>query len=72
MQISPQPAAWARKAGRCKGAWNTAALAGGPGNAQINAVDEVTQWRVVGATAQISKPYLIPVLEAKLGGFPGL
>lgn len=36
----------------------------------INAVDEVTQWQVVGATAQISEAYLLPVLEAMLEQFP--
>lgn len=36
----------------------------------INAVDEVTQWEVVGATAQISERYLVPVLEAMLAQFP--
>jgi hypothetical protein len=36
----------------------------------INAVDEVTQWQVVGATAQISEAWLIPVLEAMLRQFP--
>lgn len=36
----------------------------------INAVDEVTQWQVVGATAQISEAYLLPVLEAMLQQFP--
>jgi transposase InsO family protein len=36
----------------------------------INAVDEVTQWQVVGATAQISEAYLLPVLEAMLKQFP--
>jgi len=36
----------------------------------INAVDEVTQWQVVGATAQISEAYLLPVLEAMLRQFP--
>jgi len=36
----------------------------------INAVDEVTQWQVVGATAQISEMWLMPVLEAMLGQFP--
>jgi len=35
----------------------------------INAVDEVTQWQVVGATAQISEAWLIPVLEAMLRQF---
>jgi hypothetical protein len=36
----------------------------------INAVDEVTQWQVVGATAHISEAWLIPVLEAILRQFP--
>ena len=36
----------------------------------INAVDEVTQWQVVGATAHISEAWLIPVLEAMLRQFP--
>lgn len=36
----------------------------------INAVDEVTQWEVVGATAQISEAWLIPVLEVMLEQFP--
>ncbi len=36
----------------------------------INAVDEVTQWQVVGATAQISEAWLLPVLEAMLEQFP--
>ena len=36
----------------------------------INAVDEVTQWQVVGATAQISEQWLIPVLEHMLAQFP--
>ena len=36
----------------------------------INAVDEVTQWQVVGATPQISEAFLIPVLEAMLEQFP--
>src|SRR5205814_1420502 len=36
----------------------------------INAVDEVTQWQVVGATAQISEAFLLPVLEAMLKQFP--
>lgn len=36
----------------------------------INAVDEVTQWQVMGATAQISEAWLIPVLEAMLEQFP--
>ena len=36
----------------------------------INAVDQVTQWQVVGATAQISESWLLPVLEAMLEQFP--
>jgi transposase InsO family protein len=36
----------------------------------INAVDEVTQWQVVGATAQISEAWLMPVLEGMLEQFP--
>jgi len=36
----------------------------------INAVDEVTQWQVVGATPQISEAYLWPVLGAMLAQFP--
>jgi hypothetical protein len=45
-------------------------LDGVKGVYHINAVDEVTQWQVVGATAQISESYLIPVLEAMLRQFP--
>jgi hypothetical protein len=36
----------------------------------LNAVDEVTQWQVIGATSQISEMWLIPVLEAMLEQFP--
>jgi transposase InsO family protein len=36
----------------------------------INAVDQVTQWEVVGATSQISEAYLLPVLKAMLEQFP--
>ena len=36
----------------------------------VNAVDEVTQWQVIGATSQISEAWLIPVLEAMLEQFP--
>src|ERR1700676_844437 len=36
----------------------------------VNAVDEVTQWQVVGTTAQISEVWLLPVLEAMLKQFP--
>ncbi|CAN5822553.1 hypothetical protein BH24BAC1_BH24BAC1_39420 [soil metagenome] len=36
----------------------------------INAVDEVTQWQVVGATPRISEAWLEPVLQAILAQFP--
>jgi hypothetical protein len=36
----------------------------------INAVDEVTQWQVVGATSYISEAWLLPVLKAILAQFP--
>ena len=36
----------------------------------INAVDEVLQWQIVGATPRISEAYLKPVLEAMLRQFP--
>lgn len=36
----------------------------------INAVDEVTQWQVVGAAEQISEAWLMPVLEAMMEQFP--
>ena len=45
-------------------------LEGNKGVYHINAVDEVTQWEVVGAAAQISEAYLLPVLIAMLGQFP--
>jgi transposase InsO family protein len=45
-------------------------LDGVKGVYHINAVDEVTQWQVVGATAQIGEKWLIPVLEAILAQFP--
>jgi transposase InsO family protein len=45
-------------------------LDGSKGVYHINAVDEVTQWQVVGATAQISEAYLLPVLIAMLEQFP--
>ncbi len=45
-------------------------LDGIKGMYHINAVDEVTQWQVVGATAQISEAWLIPVLEAMLRQYP--
>jgi len=36
----------------------------------INAVDQVTQWEVVGCTERISEQHLAPVLEAMLHQFP--
>lgn len=36
----------------------------------INAVDQVTQWQVVGATPHISEAWLLPLLEAMLEQFP--
>ena len=36
----------------------------------INAVDEVTQWEVVGSVEAISEAFLIPMLEAMLVQFP--
>jgi len=42
----------------------------GKGLYHINAVDEVTQWEIVAATAYISESYLLPVLEAILRQFP--
>src|SRR5450631_3304985 len=45
-------------------------LDGVKGLYHINAVDEVTQWQVVGATAQISEAWLEPLLEAMLEQFP--
>jgi hypothetical protein len=36
----------------------------------INAVDEVTQWQIVGATPHISEAWLLPVLAAMLEQFP--
>ena len=36
----------------------------------INAVDEVTQWQVVGAVAAITQSHLEPVLRAILAQFP--
>ena len=43
---------------------------GGKGIYQINAVDEVTQWEIVGAVPQISELWLIPLLETMLAQFP--
>lgn len=45
-------------------------LDGVKGVCHINAVDEVTQWQIMGATAQISEAYLLPVLGAMLAQFP--
>jgi len=45
-------------------------LDGVKGVYHVNAVDEVTQWQIVGATAQISEAYLLPVLQATLSQFP--
>lgn len=36
----------------------------------VNAVDEVTQWQVVGATPRISEAWLKPLLESMLEQFP--
>jgi transposase InsO family protein len=43
---------------------------GAKGVYHINAVDEVTQWEVVGCTERISERHLEPVLEAMLHQFP--
>lgn len=43
---------------------------GAKGVFHINAVDEVTQWQIVGATERISEAWLQPVLEAMLRQFP--
>jgi hypothetical protein len=45
-------------------------LDGVKGVYHINAVDEVTQWQVVGSAAHISEAWLLPVLEAILTQFP--
>jgi transposase InsO family protein len=45
-------------------------LDGVKGVYHINAVDEVTQWEIFGATEQISEAYLLPVLKMILGQFP--
>lgn len=45
-------------------------LDGVKGVYHINAVDEVTQWEILGATAQISEAWLNPILEAILEQFP--
>jgi transposase InsO family protein len=43
---------------------------GAKGVFHINAVDEVTQWEVVGCAEGISERFLVPVLEAMLHQFP--
>jgi len=43
---------------------------GAKGVYHINAVDEVTQWQIVSATARISEAWLEPVLAALLRQFP--
>jgi len=43
---------------------------GAKGVYHINAVDEVTQWQIVAATARISEAWLEPVLAAMLRQFP--
>ena len=45
-------------------------LDGAKGVYHINAVDEVTQWEVLGASEQISEAYLQPVLKGILAQFP--
>lgn len=42
----------------------------GKGLYHINAVDEVTQWQVVGAVETISEAFLLPVLREILAQFP--
>jgi hypothetical protein len=36
----------------------------------INAVDEVTQWEIVGSVEQISEAFLLPMLKEMLAQFP--
>ena len=43
---------------------------GQPGLYQINAIDTVTQWEVVGCVETICESHLLPVLEAMLHQFP--
>jgi transposase InsO family protein len=45
-------------------------LDGVKGVYHINAVDEITQWQIVGATPHISEAWLKPVLESMLEQFP--
>jgi transposase InsO family protein len=48
-----------------QGDWN-----GVKGVYHLNAVDEVTQWEVLGCIARINEEHLLPVLEAILHQFP--
>lgn len=48
-----------------QGDWN-----GIKGVYHLNAVDEVTQWEVLGCIARINEQHLLPVLEAMLHQFP--
>ena len=45
-------------------------LDGRKGIYEINLVDEVTQYELVGAVEAISERFLVPVLEGLLGLFP--
>ena len=45
-------------------------LDGVKGVYHINAVDEVTQWQVMGSAAHVSEAWLLPVLSAILAQFP--
>jgi transposase InsO family protein len=45
-------------------------LDGVKGVYHINAIDEVTQWQIVGATPHISEAWLKPLLESMLAQFP--
>lgn len=45
-------------------------LPGAKGVYHINAVDQVTQWQIVGATPHISEAWLEPILAAMLRQFP--
>ena len=47
-------------------------LDGVKGVYHVNAVDEVTQWEIVGATEQISEAWLLPILEEMIEQFPFL
>jgi len=45
-------------------------LLGAKGVYHINAVDQVTQWQIVGATPRISEAWLEPILAAMMRQFP--